>query len=1358
MSVDTSPPDHDREVARLVCAQAAEGWYDFERSPSERLALVAHARAWAARANDGVPPARTVTDFLTLLRTPSGDWLDVIGGPLVTKKGTLTQSAQDLLDEFGGADAEAEVVQSRVGKKAREIFRNHPNGDEEYRKFRQFLIEHATATVDEAIDALRPAGLVLTDLFDDIPPSCQDATVFYPCPRCGWPMRFIEDTVQCESDRCQREGANFQKTPRGLMALGAMEPPLPAEVNTDLRRLRRGAWRYTLQPGLVELDLAAALRLLPGVELTLWPALDSYDLHVEAGENLWVVDVKDWESTEYLAKHLEKRDRSKRLVIVVPEWRKRQTGILEQRCRGLNLDFMTVEKFVETVHSKTTQKARLPRRRGIPEQPPDPPPPIPAEACISTRRGVTAVKKRGNSEDRGQSETPWELLIRLAADAALALVVRYLPKPWRLDDAILFTNGRLLLWDQWVKLPVADKKRIAKYMRLRPEALADRKVFMEEAELSLNAKTRFSHVDGQPHDVFEQSPGKKIADLLDELLDDLAGTSTRACLPELPPAQDNKHLAFKYRGMDFRVPLEHVPKSAFKKTVWPKLKQAGDCDSVVFDRRRLLELADQIDQKSDSREPYYHLVLEKLLDELTQNTGGAPFGECVSLSAGPTQLLIAPTGRGKSVLSRIAALELASRGIAVAIVLPDIRLVIEEADCLEREIETLDLALTVASVNSANSLIHKAAEYMESDAKTDPPVRSPLNGLAYFCQLSVYTEPPSPHEPGREPCSWFKGRGKKRKRVVCPFAAGCPKFDSFRRAASADILVVNHSMFLTGKVKIPLMVDEDVHNMTVMEMVFRRCGVVLVDEIDVLQAKEIEGSAGQLQLSTNRRVSPLHELLNEFEHAKADGKLAKELRVERPLMHLHDAGGFATVLADLISREEVAWDHGDKMRLPRGRDAELSKRLFGDESHKIDRLRPVFGHELIVGDAHAEKLRAAIARFSQRDNEKPGVLQMRTDELSVLASWPYNLHPRRSQVPKARAQIADDLVLHVVLSYLEWRLEGLRHELPALEHYGLVEATRIRDKLVGHVPWRPSPFGPLERKAIGFSYGGHGDDDGALYAQELQGDPHGFIASLGDATALALANYQRIVLGLSATAYFPGSPESHVLSPVRLAQPDRPEGITVQGGRVHDTDQKAVRVSGEAHLPQRLERVERLSFLMWEQFLQDHLNDLAMNESTKERARVLLVTGSYPETRSAAMALSRAMGGSEEANRRIRYVAPAIEVARDKLGVRAIPRQEIKKFGELDADVLIAPLKVVARCHNIVFPGTGGKSAIASIFVLVRPVPPTDDVRRAIAHVSYKANRATPNGDPVSAQIEGERRRAEGSSRPQQCCKIVPDP
>src|SRR5207249_11576610 len=111
-------------------------------------------------------------------------------------------------------------------------------------------------------------------------------------------------------------------------------------------------------------------------------------------------------------------------------------------------------------------------------------------------------------------------------------------------------------------------------------------------------------------------------------------------------------------------------------------------------------------------------------------------------------------------------------------------------------------------------------------------------------------------ELGDEPCFELRQRsGGRGRTVACPFAVGCPKFDSFRLAVTASILVVNHAAFLVGKVPIPLVVEDRlVHKMSIMEFVFKRCGVALVDEIDMLQNSAIE------QRSEERRVGKEREL------------------------------------------------------------------------------------------------------------------------------------------------------------------------------------------------------------------------------------------------------------------------------------------------------------------------------------------------------------------------------------------------------------------------------------------------------------------------------------------------------------------
>jgi hypothetical protein len=525
--------------------------------------------------------------------------------------------------------------------------------------------------------------------------------------------------------------------------------------------------------------------------------------------------------------------------------------------------------------------------------------------------------------------------------------------------------------------------------------------------------------------------------------------------------------------------------------------------------------------------------------------------------------------------------------------------------------------------------------------------------------------------------------------------------------------------------------------MPVMEFVFKRCGVVLVDEIDMLQNSAIEQKTGQLQLSGRRLVSPVYELLTQFQQAKAAGDLPTQLPVDPIRSNLHLICWLAEEFADLINRGNVCWEGHDSLHWSGSGDAGLSRRLFATDSS--DPLDAVFDGTPIASDEAAEGLRRVVAMWSQRKLEdEHDTVKLRSELISVLSAWP------RSLQPKDRSWVADALIQRAVLGRLERALIQLRPHLGTLEQYRLEAAARVRDKLLGYSAWTPSPLGPLGRRVVGFAFLRHTDDPGALHARGLLGDPHGLIAGLGDITALAFSGLRRVVLGLSATAWFPGSPESHVLGPIWLLQPDEADGVDVQMVAVCDRDGQPVRVSGKASPAQRLLRVGQLTFSMWDEFLREHLSGLASDPSTRARAKVLLVTGSYSESRQAAEALSKAIGGSAEANRRIRYVVKPSGAGRDPFESQAIPPREIESFGKSGADVLIAPLPVIARGHNIVLPGSNGISAIASIFVLVRPVP-VDDAARLLAHVSYESNRSSRSGvgDTVAKAIESERRSAE---------------
>jgi len=117
----------------------------------------------------------------------------------------------------------------------------------------------------------------------------------------------------------------------------------------DLVRLKRGVWRYTVLPGLVELDLAARLRSIPEVTVTMWPQRDRYDLFVASGAHEWHVDVKDWSNQGTLANRLNSLDPETKITIVVPDRRKHQVPVLRERVTNANWSFASVSEFLKLV-------------------------------------------------------------------------------------------------------------------------------------------------------------------------------------------------------------------------------------------------------------------------------------------------------------------------------------------------------------------------------------------------------------------------------------------------------------------------------------------------------------------------------------------------------------------------------------------------------------------------------------------------------------------------------------------------------------------------------------------------------------------------------------------------------------------------------------------------------------------------------------------------------------------------------------------------------------------------------------------------------------------------------------------------
>jgi hypothetical protein len=345
-------------------ARAVVRWLEYPGPPGA-LSDLLHAIALADRATNGKLAARRPTEFLALLETPLSNWLPAPWAEPLISGGRPTDVCRDL-DAEGGADPEAERVQAKVGASRARFALLAGGGEREYVAFRRFLIDHGSCQREEAQAAVALSGIGPAELYEPVPAICHmpapAGPVFYPCPVCRWPMVVRDQTLACSWPACAAGGAQYHIAGTTIRPVGSRPAPQPVPAEGAVR-LRRGPWRYTLLPGLAELDLAGRLARLPGVSVRLWPGRDRYDLHVELGnERVWRADVKDWSNPTALAVRLQCNLPATEMLVVVPDRNRWQVSILRHRLGGTNWRPLSSGEFVQEVGRRARPKDGRSRR------------------------------------------------------------------------------------------------------------------------------------------------------------------------------------------------------------------------------------------------------------------------------------------------------------------------------------------------------------------------------------------------------------------------------------------------------------------------------------------------------------------------------------------------------------------------------------------------------------------------------------------------------------------------------------------------------------------------------------------------------------------------------------------------------------------------------------------------------------------------------------------------------------------------------------------------------------------------------------------------------------------------------------
>src|SRR5262249_27027208 len=137
----------------------------------------------------------------------------------------------------------------------------------------------------------------------------------------------------------------------------------------------------------------------------------------------------------------------------------------------------------------------------------------------------------------------------------------------------------------------------------------------------------------------------------------------------------------------------------------------------------------------------------------------------LELRAGPLNLLVAPTGTGKSLLMRVAAAQLAGEGHVVVLVTPTVESSLDLVERIERDVEILGVSAPVVALLSARNLV-EVARLRTDDAPDDHGrARWTWQRLGYSCLLPPASGPA--WQPGGEPCTDLQRPGEEG-RHLCP--------------------------------------------------------------------------------------------------------------------------------------------------------------------------------------------------------------------------------------------------------------------------------------------------------------------------------------------------------------------------------------------------------------------------------------------------------------------------------------------------------------------------------------------------------------------------------------------------------------
>ena len=946
------------------------------------------------------------------------------------------------------------------------------------------------------------------------------------------------------------------------------------------------------------------------------------------------------------------------------------------------------------------------------------------------------------------------------------------------DEVLYLLDGHLELWDGWRRLSEPEALRFCRLLRHRTNQLANTEFagkvldgLLEEDALAGCSRDEDYEKTGTILVDHAMAPHRAVDAALAAL--DLIRADTQRFLTTAEPGH-HRALA-RVDGVRGGRPEEQIfalhqynllpHHQEVLGTTFPSLADAPARDRLTVPFAALREIALEIDanlggtHRTDSVDRFRRKIRDRQGREIAE----------LDLESGTLNSLLAYTGFGKSVvLIEVFACWALREGIIVGFVLPnnaDVVAAYRRITAAARRVSGVPGSAKVVPLMSPNSLISVAND--TAAGEKDPA--DIWDVLGYGCGLAATATEQrevDSWQPGQEPCGKLRKPvpGKRDLTVACPWRSTCGKFRWARDAADADVIVTSHANLLTGKVHAPI---DDGHGITdrttIEELLLRRCQVLVIDELDSFQQTALARAGRGLVLDRGGNIdTPLRAFDAEF--GSAFGRLHSEVdeSVRNSLFMLrYHAENYVSHLSyerlsEARDRKKGPPGLTRYWVIPRRSDNWLTGRLFGVPegtevaNEQLKMFLSLFAGEEDLINRGGEPAAFKTIRALLEQAVSAGPAGRRIGDIRNALDKVFRLPVEPSETTwindTDRPKVINRILSRAILEQIRGNLYLLTSSSGQLIDAGVESAEKIADALGGYARWQAAPTGPLNR--LVFAFREHRDPSGQtpfqLSAAAFGGDPHSYLVNLGDITALATAGRRRIVLGLSATSFFPLAPHHHVhVRPRWWVADDETGQVSIEAAGVEGRAGEWERISGKVGAARR-KAARDVAEALWTRHLAEELTDL--RRDTPERATVLLATTSYDAARQIATGLLQAgVSASEICLAVPPSDAPDSRGSSDNKaagGMHVLAANRLDEFTKIGAAILIAPLARVQRGVNIV--DAEGRSTLGSIWLVVRPIPLIDEPDELVAHIQSLAHLRHDLPAAVPADVLRRRRKEAG--------------